>query len=242
MIGMFALGMDAYVIAGIMPEISVAFAVGTEKSAQMVTVFTLCYAISAPVFATLLSSMPTKKVLIYALVVFTGANLLSVFSPNIDILLVSRAIAGLGAGLFSPLAAATAATLVPPEKKGRALGMILGGMSAGTVVGVPLGLIFSSYWGWESVFWLVILIGLIGLAGIIFGLKAVDVSVVAAPASFKERVTLLTNGKVASVVGVTFLSALASLGLYTYTAPILSDLTTNANITPYLWVWGSVEL
>ena len=108
-------------------------------------------------------------------------------------------------------------------------------MSAGTVVGVPLGLTLSSMLGWQSVFMLVILIALLGLIGIFVGLNDVTA---AAPPSLKERVALLANKQVLATVGVTFLTAIASLGLYTYMAPILLDITSNVNIIPYLWVWG----
>ncbi|MBN1084733.1 hypothetical protein JNO12_06710 [Erwinia aphidicola] len=60
-IGMFALGLDAYVVAGILPEIGKTFGTSDAINAQTVTAFTLCYAIAAPVFATLLVRKSVKK-------------------------------------------------------------------------------------------------------------------------------------------------------------------------------------
>ncbi len=60
-IAMFAFGMDAYIVAGIIPEISTSFHITEAQTAQMVTAFTLCYALSAPILATLLAGFPTKK-------------------------------------------------------------------------------------------------------------------------------------------------------------------------------------
>ncbi|WP_263082084.1 MFS transporter [Endozoicomonas sp. Mp262] len=232
---MFAFGMDAYIIAGIIPEISSFFQINEAQSAQMVTAFTLCYALSAPILATVLSNVPTKKTLILSMVLFIAANLATIFSINLTMLLISRALAGIGAGIFSPLAAASAASLVPEEKKGRALGLILGGMSAGTVVGVPTGLALSSYIGWQGIFGLVILIALLGLIGVIAGVHEVNAP---PPPSLKERVTLLASKQVSATIAVTFLTAVASLGLYSYLAPIISSITDTTQMTPYLWTWG----
>jgi len=57
-IGMFALGFDAYVIAGLLPDIGATFHITPSQTGQAVSVFTLCYALAAPVFATLLAGKP----------------------------------------------------------------------------------------------------------------------------------------------------------------------------------------
>lgn len=234
-IGMFALGLDAYVIAGILPAIGLSYGTSEAENAQTVTAFTLCYAIAAPVFATLLAGKSIRKILSIALVIFSLANIGSALSPNLHTLLTFRALAGIGAGIFSPIAAAAATALVPVDFKGRALSLILGGMSAGTVIGVPLGLLLSSYLGWQSVLWLVTVIGLFALMGIVIGFPNITVST---PPSLKMRLKMLGNHDVAMTVSVTFLVALASLGLYTFIAPVLKEVAHVSNITPYLWAWG----
>ncbi|OOE51050.1 MFS transporter [Salinivibrio kushneri] len=234
-IAMFAFGMDAYVVAGIIPEISTSFQITEAQTAQMVTAFTLCYALSAPILATLLAGFPTKKALVLSMLMFIAANLVTIFSTHLTMLLASRALAGIGAGIFSPLAAASAASLVPAEKKGRALGLLLGGMSAGTVVGVPVGLALATWLGWQGVFAVVIGIALIGLIGVVLGVPQICV---APPPSLKARVALLASRSVSATISVTFLTAVASLGLYSYLAPVITGITQQTNLTPYLWVWG----
>ena len=60
---MFALGLDAFVISGLLPFISQDLHISIASAAQAVTAFTLCYALSAPIFATLLSSKEIKNIL-----------------------------------------------------------------------------------------------------------------------------------------------------------------------------------
>ncbi len=59
-----------------------------------------------------------------------------------------------------------------------------------------------------------------------------------APPSLSQRFRMITNKQVSATVGITFLTSVASLGLYTYTSSVLHDLAKINNITPYLWAWG----
>ncbi len=157
-IGMFALGFDAYVIAGLLPDIGKTFSLSDSQTGLAVSAFTLCYALAAPIFATLLAEKPARKVLVLALAIFSVANAASALSFNFYTLLISRAVAGIGAGLYSPLAASSASSFVSEQKRGRALGMILGGMSIGTIIGVPIGLMVAEHFAWQGTLWLVTVI------------------------------------------------------------------------------------
>lgn len=234
-LGMFALGLDAYVLAGLLPLMEADFRLGSSQMGQAVSVFTLCYALAAPIFATLLAGKPVRRILLIALAIFTLANAATALAPSYALLLLARAAAGIGAGLFSPLAAAAAASLVAPEKRGRALGATLGGMSMGTVIGVPIGLMIAEHGGWRGTLWAVTLLGAAAIAGIL--LRFPDFPA-AAPPSLRQRLGMMANGRVAATVGITFLTSVASLGLYTYAAAILRDSAGVGHMTPYLWVWG----
>lgn len=234
-IGMFALGLDAYVISGIIPAISHSFHATDAQIGQMVTVFTLCYAFSAPVFSTLLTGKSTKQILLIALLFFILANIASALSQNTMELLFARAIAGMSAGLFSPMAASAAASLVEPKYKGRAIGLILGGMGMGTVIGVPLAIYIAYHTSWQNTFWLVSMLGVIAGIGIFYKLPTIETKTIP---TLKERVAMLTHHSVAKTIIVTVLMGIASLGLYTYLASVISSTIAVKNIAPYLWVWG----
>lgn len=82
-LGMFALGLDAYVVAGLLPGIGASFAIAPGEAGQTVTVFTLTYALAAPVCATLLAGRPVRKILALALAVFAAANALSAWAAGL---------------------------------------------------------------------------------------------------------------------------------------------------------------
>ncbi|HDX9577269.1 TPA: MFS transporter [Bacillus pseudomycoides] len=234
-IGMFALGFDAYVIAGLIPGISETYGASASQVGQAVSVFTLFYAISAPVFASILAGKPIKKVLLISLLIFGGANALTALSPNFTVFLISRAIAGIGAGLFSPLAVAGSTMLVPDGEKGRALGLTIGGMSMGTVLGVPIGLYIADIFNWQFVMWVVAILSFIGAISILKFLPQVPVS---APPAIKERLAMFIDKRVTITVLITFFASISSLGLYTYLSPMLQEMDPMGNLTMYLWSWG----
>lgn len=234
-IGMFALGLDAFVISGLLPYISHDLNVSMASTAQTVTAFTLCYALSAPIFATLLSGKEVKNILLLALCIFTIGNIISAISTNFTIFILSRCVAGIGAGIYSPLAVASAAVLVKPEQKGSALSLALGGMSMGVVLGVPLGLLIATKFDWHITLWLIAALGMIGM--IVIFLKFPKIKA-ATPPSLIERISILKNKHVAAIVVVSFLTAVASLGLYTFISLIVADMHGRYSLTKYFWVWG----
>lgn len=133
-LGMFALGMDTYIVAGLIPDMAKSFNKSGEEIGQGVTVFTLFFALSAPILA----KYSVKKILLIALITFATSNVITMISTNYSIYMLSRSLAGLSAGLFSPIAVSSGSYLVDYKDKGKTLSFIVGGMSIGAVIGVPL--------------------------------------------------------------------------------------------------------
>ncbi|MFB7632762.1 MFS transporter [Streptomyces sp. NPDC056149] len=235
-LGAFTLGLDAYVMAGLLPVLAQDVGTRLSLAGQLVTVFTLAYAICAPLVAGLLSGVRPRLLILAALAVFTVGNGLTALAPSLGTLLAARIVAGAGAGVYSALSTAAAAALVPEAKRGRALALVMGGMSAGTVLGVPIGVLLAEHTGWRATLWLVTGLGAVALGG----LTALLPPVPAGPAvPMRARLAALTDRAVAPVVTVSFLAAVASLGLYTYLAPVLAAAGGVHEVTPYLWAWGA---
>lgn len=234
-IDMFALGMDAYIVAGLIPSISKSFNKSSSAIGQGVTVFTLFFSISAPIFSTILAKSPVKKILIIAFSIFTLANIITAISMNYMLYIVSRAIAGLGAGVFSPIAISASNHLVSEKHKGKAIAFTVGGMSVGTVIGVPLGLEIANISNWRFAMLVIIVISFIALISISILMPKFKIE---APPNLKDRFQLFLNKHVLRVISVTLCAAIASLGLYTYLADIIKTNTDTKNLTHYLTAWG----
>jgi predicted MFS family arabinose efflux permease len=136
-LGMFALGTDSFVVAGVLPEIAGGFDVSIGAAGQMTTVYAVTFALLAPVIAALAAHIPRKQLLLAGLCVFVIANLATAVAPTFGVALATRALAGLGAAMFSPTATGSAAMIVPPERTGFALSVVIAGMTVSTALGAP---------------------------------------------------------------------------------------------------------
>jgi predicted MFS family arabinose efflux permease len=236
-IGAFALGMASYVTAGLIPMIQQAFDVQVAVAAQLVTAFTLAYGIGSPVFVAMLPAQRQRFGLLVALALFVIANVASALVDDFVSLLIWRAIAGIGAGVYLATGIAASAAVSAPELRGKAIAVIMGGMASGTVLGVPVSLLLAEQFGWQMALWLVAFLGLVSWVGLLVKLPAIP----AGPAMpISRKLALLGDRNVLTILMVSLLAAVASLGMYTFMVPLMADPEYGGitNITPYLWVWG----
>lgn len=236
-IGAFSLGMSSYITAGLMPYIQQDFNVSIAWVAQLVTIFTVAYGLGSPI---VIASLPKNKqriALLLALLVFALSNFISGLTDQFSTLLWSRAFAGVGAGVYLAIGIMIATSLVQPHLRAKAISWIMSGMAAGTVLGVPLGLILSDQYGWQISMYLIALLGSLSLVGLLMILPK---NIQLESQSWVDKVKLFKDISIIRILSVSLLAAVSSLGLYTYLFPILNsnDFGEVQNITPFLWVWG----
>ncbi|WP_308924848.1 MFS transporter [Janthinobacterium sp. J1-1] len=232
-LGAFALGMASYVTAGLIPLIAPAFEVPVAMAAQLVTAFTLAYGLGSPLAVALLPAARQRAGLLLALGLFVLANAASALAGGFAQLLVFRAIAGIGSGVYLALGIAACAAMVAPGQRGKAIAAIMGGMASGTVLGVPLSLLLAARLGWASALWLVTALGALALMGLCWKPPAMP----KAPAvALRRKLALLADGQVMGILVVSLLAAIASLGMYTFIAPLVAP--DGEAVAPFLWAWG----
>ncbi|TQN28721.1 DHA1 family inner membrane transport protein [Haloactinospora alba] len=153
--GTFIMGTDAFVIAGVLPGISASFDISTGQAGQLVTVFSLSYAALAPVLAALTGSWSRRRVLTTALVVFAVGNAVTALAPSYGLVLGSRVVAAGGAALYTANASATASMLAGEHQRGRALSIVMLGLTSSLILGAPLGTALGSVLDWRATMWFV---------------------------------------------------------------------------------------
>jgi predicted MFS family arabinose efflux permease len=235
--GMFALGCDDYIFAGLLPGISASLHASVPLVAQGSVAFGVAYLVAAPLCLLLLARWGVRQVLVAALSVFIAGNALTLVATGLMAYLVSRGIAGIGAGLFLPIAVSAGTQLVDAGSRGRALSLLWGSNSAGAVVGVPLGLWLASQLGWRSTIVLILVLAVIALIGCLTGRLGTQVE---RPPALGEQFRLLVDRRVLSIIGVTFLTATGSLGLYAYTASVVSGTALSPELALSLWNAGGL--
>jgi predicted MFS family arabinose efflux permease len=208
-LGMFALGTDAFIVAGVLPVISRETGVSEGLVGQLVTAFSLSYGLGAPLLAAITGHWPRNRVLISALGLLGLANLASALSPSYPILLLTRILAGCFAACYTPLAFAIGISLAPPAKRGRALALVVSGLNLATALGAPLGTWIGERFGWRLSFMLVA--ALAGIAFLLLVLCKLPQSASPPPLSLKERLQPITQPR---VVVTLFPALLWNVGVY----------------------------
>ena len=223
--------MASYVTAGLIPMIEAFFAVSVAVAAQLVTAFTLAYGLGSPIFVALTPAHRQRTGLLLALGLFVIANAASALAETFTTLMVWRAIAGIGAGVYLAMGIGASAAVSTPERRGKAIAIIMGGMASGVVLGVPLSLLIAEQMGWQAALWLVTVLGLVAFLGLLLKLPALPA---AAASSLGQKLAILGDGHVLVILLVSLLAAIASLGMYTFIAPLLADPAYGAvrSVTP----------
>jgi predicted MFS family arabinose efflux permease len=237
-LGMFALGTDSFVMAGVLPQIAHAFDVPIGAAGQMTTVYAITYALMAPTIAAIAASVPRKALLLSSLATFVVANLATALAPSFGIALATRILAGLGAAMFAPTATGAAATMVPPEKRGFALAVVITGLTASTALGTPIGAIIGGFgdWRWTMVF----VSALAGASGL--GVCALLTHIPLPPRiGLRQRIAPVRDPRVALTLLTTLVYQTGHFVTYTYFTVVFDRVLGHNTllISALLVLWGS---
>jgi MFS transporter, DHA1 family, inner membrane transport protein len=221
-VGSFAVGTGTFVVTGVLTDIAEDLSVSVASTGLLVTVFAATFAVSSPVLVSAASDVGRSRLLVGALVLFAIANIAAALAPSFSLLLGARVAAACGAAVFTPVASAAAASLAPPELRGRALSVRTLGVNIAWLVGVPLGTVVGGHYGWRISFVLVAALATVAALGVRALLPAVDAS---AGGGFLSNLTVVKRGAVVAGLSLTFLALMASFVVLTYVRPVLENLT-----------------
>ncbi|MFC4052444.1 MFS transporter [Actinomadura syzygii] len=221
-LGTFAVGTDAFVVAGVLPSIAASLHIGIAAAAQSVTVFCLAYAVLAPVLATLTGAWPRRRALLTGLLVLAAGNAATALAPSYGALLATRLPAAVGAALFTPAAAAAATTLTAPQHRARALSYVLVGLVSATALGVPAGTLLGGMISWRTTMWLSALLAALAAAALALWLPHVPQP---PRIGLRTRLAPLGDRRVTALLATTVAISIGNYLFHTYIAVILSPVT-----------------
>ena len=230
-LGMFAVGVDGFVVAGILRPISSDLGVSVASAGLLETSFALSIAVLAPLLVTALGSGPPRLTLTASLAAFTVFNILAAVSPWFWLLLVARVLAGLSVGVFQAVAPMVASMTAPKDGQGSALAVVTSGMTAGIVLGVPIGIFVTNQFDWRFSFWLVALLG--AVAAIACSTQFAEVPG-PPPTPLRERVSVAAHPSVLLMLGSITVWMLGGYVLYVFMGPMLQGV---ANVSGSALPW-----
>ena len=219
-LGTFAIGTDGFIVAGVLRQIAATLGVGIAAAGLLVTGFAGTYALASPVVASLTASLPRRQLLLCALTVFVAGNALAAVAQGYAMMMGARIIAAIASAAYTPCASVAAATVAGPKHRGKALSLVMGGITISTIIGVPIGTWLGDIAGFRAAFWLVSALG--AAAGIGLALWLPDLPSLP-PVPLRDRLRALRLPQVAGILLVTLLAMTAGFTVYTYIAPLLAE-------------------
>lgn len=219
---MFVAATNAFVIAGLLPDIAATLGVTPAGVSYSITAYALVVAVAAPVVSIVFARVSRTALMTVGMAVFGLGTAVSTMSDTLVPFFIGRALSGLGSAALVPTATAAAAALAPPERRGRALALVGAGFTLSTALGSPLGTALGGIAGWQLPLWL-----LVGGAAVLTAVLPLTVRGVpiAPPVRLRQRLTPLTNPRVLAPLGTTLLMVCAFNVVYIFSSAVTASST-----------------
>jgi predicted MFS family arabinose efflux permease len=214
--GNFIIGTGTLIVPGMLPVLAEGLGVTLPVAGQIITAFALTVCVSAPLLAGATSRFDRKKLLFAMQLLFVAGHLAAALVSSFVPMLAARVLTSFGAAIFTSQAAATAALLVPPERRGRAIALVMLGWSIASVTGIPLGAYVSARWGWREGF---ALVAAAALVGAVLVWRYVPAGLSVKPVDARMWREIFGNRLLLMVVAVSALQSAPQFALFSYIVP-----------------------
>ncbi|MDA0567248.1 MFS transporter [Streptomonospora sp. S1-112] len=171
-LAVFAMGTSEFMLAGLLADIAADLGVPLATTGLLTSAFAVGIGAGAPLMAALSRTWPRRTALLCFLGLFLGAHVVGALTGSLAVLLATRVVAALANAGFLAVAMTTAAGLVPADRTGRALAVLLSGTTLATIAGVPGGALLGALLDWRATFWAVALLCLPAALGVLRGVPA----------------------------------------------------------------------
>ena len=165
-IGTFTLGVDGFVLAGLLPQVAVSLHVSVSTAGQLTTLFALVYALGSPIIAAAAGNWDRRALLATGMTVFLVGIIVQATGPDFAVVACGRVLAALGAAGYQATAYSTAGILSDDEHRARSLAVVAGGSSVAIVAGLPFGILVGQTWGWRSAMWVLVVLAALSILAV----------------------------------------------------------------------------
>lgn len=236
-LGAFVVGSAELVVVGILTLIAVDLSVSVSTAGQLVTAYALGIALGGPILTAVTMRLGRRPLLLLSLALYVIGTVLAATTTTFGLLVFVRFMTGSLHGLFMGAALALAVRLVPPERMGRAMATVLGGVAVSTALGVPLGTVIGQALGWPATF---VAIAVLAAVALVAATIVIPTVAVTGPTGLRDQARHALAPRVLAVLPVGFLLMGGQFAALTYLTPFLEDVTglSGGLISVFLVIYG----
>ncbi|MER8856874.1 MFS transporter [Mesorhizobium sp. M0757] len=223
-IAAFAFGTTEFVIAGVLPQVADGLSVSIPTSGYLVSGYAGGIAIGGPLLALATKGISRKTLLLCLTVAFTIGQAACALAPDFASMLLLRIAVAVAHGAYFGVAMVVAVGLVPEDKRGMAVAVILSGLTVSNVIGVPASTAIGNLWGWRATFWVMCALGVVAFAAMA-ALLPRTTGASRPSASLGSEVRVLARQQVWTSLILMLTLMIGQFGLFTYITPTLLEVT-----------------
>ncbi|CDX31115.1 Major facilitator superfamily MFS_1 [Mesorhizobium sp. SOD10] len=236
----FAFGTTEFVIAGVLPEVAQGLGISVPTAGYLVSGYACGIAIGGPLLALATGKVSRKTLLIGLTIAFTLGQVACALAPDFTSMLLLRVAAAVAHGCYFGVAMVVAVSLVREDQRGRAVAVILSGLTVSNVIGVPAGTAIGSLWGWRATFWVMGALGVIAMLAML-ALLPRTAGAANRPAGLAREVRVLGRQQVWTSLILMLMLMIGQFALFTYITPMLLEVTgLDESLIPWVLLLNGV--
>jgi EmrB/QacA subfamily drug resistance transporter len=162
-IALFMAALDNLVVTTALPVIRASFSASLGELEWIVNAYTLTFAVLLLTGAALGDRFGRQRIFVIGLAIFTAGSAVAALSSSVGVLIVARAIQGLGGAIITPLSLTILSAAVPKERRAVALGAWGGIAGLAIAIGPLIGGAIAEGLAWQWIFWVNVPIGLVAI-------------------------------------------------------------------------------
>jgi DHA1 family inner membrane transport protein len=153
--------LDFVIMMPLGPRFMQVFHINPTEFSSLVSAYTFSAGIVGFFGALYADHFDRKKFLMINFTGFIIGTFMCAIAPNFAALLIARIVAGAFGGVLNACVLSMVADLIPFERRGTAMGVVMSSFSLASVLGVPLGLYVAQLFDWHAAFYLIVIIGIV---------------------------------------------------------------------------------
>ncbi|MGH8148050.1 MAG: MFS transporter [Rhodanobacteraceae bacterium] len=222
MLGVFALATAEFLPPSVLTPIASDLGITVAAAGQTVTATAALAFASSLLTPFITRHIDRRHVLLGFSVLLIASNLMVALAPSFAVLLLGRVVLGIAMGGFWAMSIAIVMRLMPGPQVARALGIVMSGLGAATIVAAPIGSYLGAVIGWRGVFLLAAALGLLALIAQLLTLPRMNPR---GQTHLRTLVEVMKRPRMRPGLVAVLLIFGGNYALFTYVRPFLEDVT-----------------
>lgn len=221
-LGGLAIGTTEFASMGLLPAFAADLGATVPQAGTAISAYALGVVVGAPVLAVLGARWPRKHLVLALAGALAVTNVLSAFAPTFGTFVATRFLAGLPHGAYFGTASVLAASLVPRERRPRAIATVMSGLMIANIVGVPGATWLGQNAGWPAAY---LTVGAVAALTMLAVWRLVPDVRDERRGSVLGELSALRRGQVWITMAVIATGFGGSFAVYSYITPVLTEVS-----------------